>query len=39
MAVAGGVIFAVTLIIKNVIDKTQALSTVSLQKQAIAPNN
>ncbi len=39
MAVAGGVIFALTLIIRNVIDKTQALSTVSLQKQAITPIN
>ena len=32
MAVAGGVIFALTLIIRNVIDRTQALSTVSLSR-------
>ncbi len=32
MAVAGGLIFALTLIIRNVIDRTQALSTVSLQE-------
>lgn len=39
MAVAGGVIFALTLIIRNVIDRTQALSVVSFQKQAITPDN
>jgi len=39
MAVAGGVIFALTLIIRNVIDRTQALSVVSVQKQAITPDN
>ena len=39
MAVAGGVIFALTLIIRNVIDRAQALSVVSFQKQAITPDN